>query len=88
MPASHRKKGPSAFKVLPHEGQYSGILTKLSEPSRMSKFTLVICGMTSPALLTKTVSFTFISSLFNSSILCKVTFEIFAPDIKTGSIVA
>jgi hypothetical protein len=44
--------------------------------------------MTSPALFTKTVSFTLISSLFSSSKLCKVTFDILAPDIKTGSIVA
>ena len=88
MPASHRRNGPSSFSLLPHEGQNSGTFTGFSEPSLTSKLTFVIWGITSPALFTNTVSFTLISNLFSSCYLCKVTFEMFAPDIRTGSIVA
>ena len=88
IPAPHFKKGPSRKSSDAHDGHLSGIFTGVSSPERNSLFTLTSCGITSPALLTRTLSLSIISRRFNSSILCKEIFEIFAPAINTGSIVA
>ncbi len=42
IPASHFMKGPSVFKVVPHEGHWLGIFTSVSDPSLTSTLTFVI----------------------------------------------
>ena len=86
-PLLHLRNGPSKISLVPQDGHFKGTFTSITlSELRISKLTFTICGMTSPALLTRTVSLTFMSNLFSSSILWSETFEILAPESITGSI--
>ena len=65
----------------PQEGQYIGKINFVLSLDLFLKSTESICGITSPALSTVTVSPTLISFLIISSSLCKVALETLTPPI-------
>ena len=86
-PPEQREIMPSPLATTsdPHSGQTSGNSNSEVLLGRWFKSTDTICGITSPALRTTTVSPTRTPNLWISDLLCSVTFETVTPPTKTGS---
>ncbi len=86
-----RQAASSAFSftsLVPHSGQFAGILKGFSEPARSFTSGSMTSGIMSPALWTMTVSPTRIPLRATSPSLCRVAICTVEPAMTTGSNIA